>query len=391
MLDNAIQAIDDLRQVRITQSTLCQQSGQLPSFQQYLDLLNNTAVVYNSHQQAGSTGRPDTSARRVYLTHGEYNNSDLDDVYEMGMEADDAGFDIDSPLSTITAFGAQQRRPSWPSGPPDPSTCLPDSAFSPLAVDDKCTWSRLSEDARRVILSLTKNGESPHPTTGIGGLSSSNRRVLIADQSSNDEFIGDVLAPEVSGNSNSSGTDLIAMMSNRHHPGNVRRLLLSSSSAPTTLTATPTQQVNTTQTYSVARSQSNPQRGALIDRGANGGLAGTDCRIIAKCPDQFVNIEGIDRHQLLHVPIVTCGAYTLSQNHGPVIVVFHQFVGMQRGPTIISSAQLESYFNVVNDRSRRLDPTGQLITTNDGFEFPLHFRQGLPYLDMRPYIWGSTL
>jgi hypothetical protein len=112
MLDNAIQAIDDLRQVRITQSTLCQQSGQLPSFQQYLDLLNNAAVVYNSHQQAGSTGRPDTSARRVYLTHGEYNNSDLDDVYEMGMEADDAGFDIDSPLSTITAFGAQQRRPT---------------------------------------------------------------------------------------------------------------------------------------------------------------------------------------------------------------------------------------------------------------------------------------
>ena len=124
----------------------------------------------------------------------------------------------------------------------------------------------------------------------------------------------------------------------------------------------------------------------MIDHGANGGLTGTDCRIIAKCPDRFINIiEGIDHHQLLHVPIVTCGAYTLSRNDGPVIVVFHQFAGMQQGLTIISSVQLESCFNVVNDRSDCLDPSGQLITTNDGFEFPLHFCQGLPYLDMRPY------
>ena len=41
----------------------------------------------------------------------------------------------------------------------------------------------------------------------------------------------------------------------------------------------------------------------------------------------------------------------MSRNHGPLlIVVFHQFAGMQRGPrtTIISSAQLESYSKVVN-------------------------------------------
>jgi hypothetical protein len=173
------------------------------------------------------------------------------------------------------------------------------------------------------------------------------------------------------------------MMSNRHHPGNVRRLL--STSSGVSPNPTPNRQVNVTRTYLVARSQSNQHNGALIDRGANGGLAGADCCIIAKCPDRFVNIEGIDHHQLPHVPIVTCGAYTVSRNHGPVIVVFHQFAGMQRGPTIILSAQLESFSNIVNDRSHRFDPSGQLITTNDGFKFPLHFRQGLPYLDMRPY------
>jgi hypothetical protein len=118
-------------------------------------------------------------------------------------------------------------------------------------------------------------------TTGIGGLLSSNQRVLMANQSSNNEFTDDVPAPEVPGNPNPGGTNLLAMMLSRHHPGNVCRLLSSSSGAPTTSTATTTQQVNATQTYSVAQSQSNPQRGALIDRGANSGLAGTDCRIIA--------------------------------------------------------------------------------------------------------------
>ena len=41
--------------------------------------------------------------------------------------------------------------------------------------------------------------------------------------------------------------------------------------------------------------------------------------------------------------------------------------------------------NRVNDRSRKIDVNGQLITTNDGYEFPLHVRNGLPYLDLRPY------
>jgi hypothetical protein len=184
MLDNAIHAIDDLRQVRITQSTLCQQSGQQPSFQQYLDLLNNAAVVYDSHQQFIPVGHSDANPRRVYATHGEYNEFELDDAYEIDSNHNiqDSDFDINSPLSTITAFAAQQRCPNRPSGSIDPSTRLPDTVFARLSVDDKRTWARLSEDARRVILSLNKNGEVPHSSPGIGGLTSTNRRVLMAEQ-----------------------------------------------------------------------------------------------------------------------------------------------------------------------------------------------------------------
>jgi len=46
---------------------------------------------------------------------------------------------------------------------------------------------------------------------------------------------------------------------------------------------------------------------------------------------------------------------------------------------------MEAYANKVNERSLRFDPKGQLITTNDGFELPLNIRNGLAYLDIRPY------
>ena len=139
-------------------------------------------------------------------------------------------------------------------------------------------------------------------------------------------------------------------------------------------------------TYKASNAKSvRPQSGTLIDRGANGGMAGQDVRIIESSPHRFVNVEGIDRHQITDIPIVTCGAYVVSKNRGPVIAIFHQYAGIQRGPTIHSSGQLEAFDNTVDDRSRKIDSEGQLIVTSDGYEFPLHIRNGLAYLDMRPF------
>jgi hypothetical protein len=75
--------------------------------------------------------------------------------------------------------------------------------------------------------------------------------------------------------------------------------------------------------------------------------------------DSFVNIEGIDRHQVTNIPVVTCGAYTVTA----VIL---------KGPSILSAGQLEVFYNKVNKRSLRCDPKGQLITTDNGFELPLN-------------------
>jgi hypothetical protein len=50
-----------------------------------------------------------------------------------------------------------------------------------------------------------------------------------------------------------------------------------------------------TTTYHVSASRHSDKTGALIDCGANGGIAGVDCHII-KETSHFVNIEGINNH-----------------------------------------------------------------------------------------------
>ncbi len=101
-------------------------------------------------------------------------------------------------------------------------------------------------------------------------------------------------------------------------------------------------------------------------------MAGQDDRKIEKSPHRFVHVEGIDRHQITDIPIVTCGAYVISMNSGQVIAIFHQYAGIQRGPTIHYSGHLEAFDKGVNDCSRMIDSAGQLIKTYNGFEFSVY-------------------
>ena len=67
----------------------------------------------------------------------------------------------------------------------------------------------------------------------------------------------------------------------------------------------------------MSSSTASHSKGALIDRGANGGIAGNDVRIISKT-DRSVDIQGIDNHRINVIPIVTAGGVTTTQK-GPVI------------------------------------------------------------------------
>jgi hypothetical protein len=206
VLDTAVQGIDDLRQVRITQSTLCQQLNTRPTFAEYLDLLQKAATIYDAHQQ-NRTSNPrmdNASSRKVYASvQGGYSSYDADEYLDSDPgpfafdssddypdNFGDSGFDIDMPLSTINVFATQQRG-SRPARPPnnDPTIRLPDSIFSKLSLEDKRTWSRLGADARRLILGYSSAGNtSVTPGSSIHnpnpGISNVNRRVHMSEHTS---------------------------------------------------------------------------------------------------------------------------------------------------------------------------------------------------------------
>ena len=449
-LDSAVQSIPELRQVRITQHTLCRQLNTLPTFEEYFSLLETAATVYDSQQVAARhTPRPSAGSsaarRNVYWSdvsagspypatapvadygYGEdFSSPAYDDAYD-GYDPEptyDRDFTIDTPLSTVTAFAASQTRRRPPRGPgpnggTDAAARLDPHIFTQLTREDRTAWARLTPEARRLILGgpASTPGDATPPAFKVHAAIQSDYPDTGHGPRSPDSPEDHATAPAPSpGTATPTRNDqtILTMLTDRrhvHHPGDVRRLLSNPASPPAprpppasyasvaSTNVTPAigedfstseghryRRIHMATTYAVANAKAkSPGPAALIDRGANGGLCGADCRILARSPDRFVNVEGIDKHQLTNIPIVSCGAYSTCLRNGPVILVFHQFAGMMRGPTILSAAQLEAYGNQVHDRARTIDKSGQRIITNDGFEFPLHIRQGLPYIDMRPY------
>jgi len=92
--------------------------------------------------------------------------------------------------------------------------------------------------------------------------------------------------------------------------------------------------------------------GLLVDRGANGGIVGDDCRLIEEMTS-FVNVKGIDDHVMEHRPIITAGA-TVKLYRGPVILIMNQYTHAGKGHTIHSSPQMEYYGLNVDEKSRKV-------------------------------------
>jgi len=90
---------------------------------------------------------------------------------------------------------------------------------------------------------------------------------------------------------------------------------------------------------------------------------------------------------------VTAGGVIKAQ-HGPAIVILHQYAYTGQGKTIHSSGQLEWYKNNVIDKSIKVARGLQLILTNDRYVIPISIRDGLPYVALHPFTneeWDSLL
>ena len=136
--------------------------------------------------------------------------------------------------------------------------------------------------------------------------------------------------------------------------------------------------------YHVSIQETLYTKSSLIDRGANGGIAGSDCRVVATTADpRRVDIVGIAGNELPKVPIGTVGLY-VETNKGPVIAIWHQYAMHMTGPSIHSSGQMEHHKIQVSDKSMKVGGM-QRMRTPDGYIMPLDVRNGLVYLPMQPY------
>ena len=118
-------------------------------------------------------------------------------------------------------------------------------------------------------------------------------------------------------------------------------------------TYSPSHSINQTHIYHVSK-HSSSHYGSLIDRGANGDLAGSDVRILERT-GRTVSVTGIDNHELPGLDIVTCAAVHHT-NHGKVVLIMHGYAYYGRGNTIHSPG-LNTYPHVLLTGPHEWDPS----------------------------------
>ena len=134
-------------------------------------------------------------------------------------------------------------------------------------------------------------------------------------------------------------------------------------------------QIQTHQRYVFARvNQSNHHH---IDRGANGGLAGADMRVIHTSP-RTINIVVIEDHELTGLNEVTA-ANLLDTQKVPNIGGFHEYAHLGKDRSIHAAGQMEWFNCQVDDRSK-LVGGAQRIKTSEGYVIPLSIESELVYM-----------
>ena len=374
MLENAVYPIAELRQVKINADLEKTRTKRDLTYSEYVSLLLSAAAAYDNQFKT-------KRERRQVLNH------EWEDAYDDASPNNDP-YDIDAPVSIIQA-NAHDRRIKPSPKPNSQRVRMPRDRWFHLSDKDRQVWDQLDEKSKAIILGISA---APGDRSL---LENSNRRVNLHEMSAFDFLqaqVHDLVDPDHPDTDDptppadesthcdletDSDTRLVnAAKSSKSNlaPGDIRRVMSQSSKRQQSINATHI-------VYDISAHRASSSL-SLVDRGANGGLAGTDVRIIHRT-HRFVDIRGIDNHQLTEIPIGTVGGVVDTQK-GPIIAIMHQYALLGKGTSIHSPGQLEWFKNEVNDRSIK---TGglQCITTLDGYIIPLVIQDGLPRMAIRPY------
>jgi len=94
------------------------------------------------------------------------------------------------------------------------------------------------------------------------------------------------------------------------------------------------------------------KRGALVDRGANGGALGNDAKVIFK-RNKTADVTGIDNHELNALPMVNATAKTITDK-GPVILILRNYAYHGLNQALHSAGQIKWHLNKACDTSMKV-------------------------------------
>ena len=353
-LQRAVQQNHDLRQIHVMNSVwrFKTDSTEALTFDTYYNLLWDAAHQYDLHQTKKD------SQRKAFSSQQE----DIIDVDEHANAEEQ--FSTDPELVEHSPYSVYQS-----SFHPK----MPQKSFLPRHI-----WETLSESTKQMIIEHNKKVKLNNPTPYPSGsktkpnptLGKSNPAPKQIHQHSQDE-------PKEESPPDTSTQTLVnkCLAESGIDPTDIQNVMSVSHAKRTISSHDSSRQIQTHQRYVFARvNQSNHH---VIDRGANGGLAGADMRVIHTTPRK-INIVGIDDHELTGLNAVTAAAL-LDTQKGPIIGVFHEYAHLGKGRSIHAAGQMEWFNCQVDDRSKILGGA-QRIETSEGYVIPLSIESGLVYM-----------
>ena len=350
MLQNAVATVPELHSIKTDNDKEIAHGRPPISWQNYQALLFQTCAALDHGAALSSRGKGKShfsiNAHEQVLEEDETELQEEDQESQYERESCD---DLDEEeVTTLLEANFNNGKPRRPS--------MKREHWNSLSKEDKDIWDAMTDDGKARLL-----GYKGINTDGNSKLETNNYEILMSETHETQD-------PNMDEGDDSSLDKYIVSLAETSTQGepNYQRYAY----------------VHERCTYRISAHKTS-KKGSLVDRGANGGIAGTDSRIIS-VGTRRVDISGINNHQLDNLKVVTAGAVAKSQR-GEVIIILHQYAQIpNHDRTIHSSGQLEHFKNHVDDRSCKVGGK-QMITTNDGYIFPLDIKSGLAYLKMRPY------
>ena len=322
-LESAIESVPDLQHVKITDNVLQAQLGSTRpiSYRSYFDLLKDDAFHLDQATKRGNKTR--------------HTN-----VHFSGPNGEDAHHNLSSDDNQVI-----QPENVWSEPPESLSYSLFQSHFQGSSTPNtqkiflpKPIWEKLSKDQQQMIIdhnrSLPKRGSThlstpnkspsplPHKPTPQQTAKSQQVHTHQSDEGTTDTTKTETTPSD----------PLLAMVHQSIHTSDD-----DASDIRNVLSVKRSRQIHVCQRYLFQHANHTNQQ--LVDRGANGGLAGSDMRVIHKTHCK-INIQGIDNREVTGLDVVTA-ATLLNTSQGKVIGIFNEYAYLGKGSSIHSSGQLE--------------------------------------------------